>query len=90
MSECRCQILRRGRAPADGPLWEQDCFIAFCDRHVEANVARLEARVRVLEEGLRMYGHHLYSCGCYGDCKGQQDHVCNCGLSTLLTTGGEK
>ena len=94
MGECKCSITS-----------VLDCHeehgISHCPRHSDANVARLEARVKVLEEGLRKYGKHSgpqhphqVGYGCPAACTDDTtlcgfSHHCVCGLSTLLTTGGE-
>ena len=86
MGECKCSITS-----------VLDCHeehgISHCPRHSDANVARLEARVRTLEEGVRTYGKHFSSCmTVLNDTPYTNPEVyipCDCGLSTLLTTGGE-
>ena len=83
MSECSCRVVHEiiGRSSPAGNSARE--LIVHCPRHAEAHVQALEARVRTLEEGVRKYGQHLDSCG-WAD-----DTGCGCGLSTLLTTGGE-
>ena len=85
MGECKCSITS-----------VLDCHeehgISHCPRHSDANVARLEARVRTLEEGVRTYGRDLDECErfCHAEeCRGLRTHkTCTCGLDTLLTMGG--
>lgn len=47
---CGCEILKRGRAPADGPAEIQDLFISPCALHaqVEAGIQLLQAAHRLL------------------------------------------
>ena len=55
-------------------LKEYDALTTFAPAQVR------EAR-RQVWEAMTPYLHHLNGCGCHANCAGEQDHVCNCGLT---------
>mgnify|MGYP001606453988 FL=1 len=71
--------------------WKAGNYDSRFPGYETAREAFLAAFAQGLAEGreaVRTYGHHLNGCGCRADCKGQQDHVCNCGLDAALREEG--
>ena len=94
---CECRVETDEEHEIYDCYWQFARKVNYCSRHAESTVARLEARVRVLEEGLKKYAWHtndecgscVPDCNCYGNLMIHQGRSpCECGLSTLLTTGG--
>ena len=56
---------------------------------LEQKFDALEDRAQALEEGLSRYGKHDVKSPWNPQCEGVNSKGCVCGLSTLLTTGGE-
>lgn len=78
MRECACE--------AGKDILNDGIALKWCPRHSEANV-------QTLEEGLRKYGQHLRECRhntmWASSSSDTSPPGCTCGLTTLLSTGGE-